>query len=96
MQTIKGKVHFKDVKFEYPSRPSICVLRGLNLIVEPGKTLAIVGESGCGKSTILSLLERFYNPSKGVIVRVYIAYYNLYVLCYSTYTITIYSSISLV
>ncbi|KAL5234824.1 hypothetical protein ACI65C_002234 [Semiaphis heraclei] len=65
--TIKGKIHFKDVKFEYPSRPNVCVLRGLNLIVEPGKTLAIVGESGCGKSTILSLIERFYDPSKGVI-----------------------------
>ncbi|XP_060871148.1 ATP-dependent translocase ABCB1-like [Metopolophium dirhodum] len=65
--TIKGKVHFKDVKFEYPSRPNVRVLQGLNLIVEPGKTLAIVGESGCGKSTILYLLERFYDPSTGVI-----------------------------
>ncbi|CAI6347628.1 unnamed protein product [Macrosiphum euphorbiae] len=65
--TIKGKVHFKDVKFEYPSRPNVRVLRGLNLIVEPGKTLAIVGESGSGKSTILHLLERFYDPSIGVI-----------------------------
>ncbi|XP_016663132.1 multidrug resistance protein 1A isoform X2 [Acyrthosiphon pisum] len=65
--TIKGKVHFKNVKFEYPSRPNVRVLRGLNLIVEPGKTLAIVGESGCGKSTILYLLERFYDPSIGAI-----------------------------
>jgi len=50
----------------------VSVLRGLNFIVEPGKTLAIVGESGCGKSTILSLLERFYDPSKGVIVSCYL------------------------
>lgn len=64
---IKGKVHFKDVKFEYPTRPNVRVLQGLDFIVEPGKTLAIIGESGCGKSTILSLLERFYDPSKGVI-----------------------------
>ncbi|XP_025418287.1 multidrug resistance protein 1-like [Sipha flava] len=64
---IKGKVHFKDVRFKYPSRPNARVLRGLSFTVEPGKTLAIVGESGCGKSTVVSLLERFYDPSKGVI-----------------------------
>lgn len=61
-------MHFKDVRFKYPSRPNARVLRGLNFTVEPGKTLAIVGESGCGKSTVVSLLERFYDPSKGVIV----------------------------
>lgn len=68
-QEIKGKVHFKDVRFRYPSRPDVRVLRGLNFTVEPGKTLAIVGGSGCGKSTVVSLLERFYDPSRGVIVR---------------------------
>lgn len=61
-------MNFKDVKFNYPSRPNTQVLRGLNFTVEPGQTLAIVGESGCGKSTIVSLLERFYDPSTGVIV----------------------------
>lgn len=61
-------MHFKDVRFKYPSRPDTRVLRGLNFTVEPGKTLALVGESGCGKSTVVSLLERFYDPSKGVIV----------------------------
>jgi len=40
----------------------------MDFTVEPGKTLALVGESGCGKSTVISLLERFYNPSFGVIV----------------------------
>ncbi|XP_025201296.1 multidrug resistance protein 1A-like isoform X2 [Melanaphis sacchari] len=65
--TIKGKVQFKDVIFQYPSEPNVHVLQGINFIVEPGKTLAIVGESGCGKSTIVSLLERFYDPSKGMI-----------------------------
>lgn len=56
------------MKFKYPSRPNVRVLRGLNFTVEPGKTLAIVGESGCGKSTVVSLLERFYDPSSGIIV----------------------------
>lgn len=40
----------------------------MNFTVEPGKTLALVGESGCGKSTVISLIERFYNPSCGTIV----------------------------
>lgn len=62
-------MHFKNVRFKYPSRPNVRILRGLDFTVEPGKTLAIVGESGCGKSTVVSLLERFYDPSRGVIVR---------------------------
>lgn len=61
-------MHFKDVRFKYPSRPNTQVLRGLNFTVEPGQTLAIVGESGCGRTTVVSLLERFYDPSRGVIV----------------------------
>lgn len=61
-------MRFIDVRFKYPSRPNTQVLRGLNFTVEPGQTLAIVGESGCGKSTVVSLLERFYDPSTGLIV----------------------------
>ena len=53
------------VSFHYPSRPEVEVLRDLNFSVEPGKTLALVGLSGCGKSTIFSLIERFYNPVNG-------------------------------
>jgi ATP-binding cassette, subfamily B (MDR/TAP), member 1 len=53
------------VEFEYPSRPDIEALRKMSLSVAPGKTLALVGESGCGKSTVVSLLERFYDVRAG-------------------------------
>jgi len=65
---VDGRVEFKDVKFAYPNRPDVQVLRGLNFSLEPGKTLALVGASGCGKSTVIQLLERFYNPSAGQIL----------------------------
>lgn len=67
LDSVAGEVQTSCVKFEYPSRPDIPVLRGLEVAVEPGKTLALVGESGCGKSTIVSLLERFYDPRTGTI-----------------------------
>lgn len=64
---ISGNVVAEDVHFEYPRRPDVRVLRGLTLGIEPGKTLAIVGTSGHGKSTIIALLERFYSIRKGTI-----------------------------
>ncbi|XP_077431738.1 phosphatidylcholine translocator ABCB4-like [Vanacampus margaritifer] len=60
-----GNVQFEDVKFSYPSRPDVPVLRGLNLKVSKGETLALVGSSGCGKSTSIQLLERFYDAKQG-------------------------------
>lgn len=62
---IEGRVAVKDAVFEYPSRPDVAVLRKLSLAVEPGKTLALVGKSGCGKSTVVGLLERFYDVREG-------------------------------
>ncbi|KAK4057478.1 hypothetical protein OIO90_001547 [Microbotryomycetes sp. JL221] len=60
-----GRLTFKDVHFRYPTRPHVRVLRGLNLEVPAGSTVAIVGPSGSGKSTIVQLVERFYDPLAG-------------------------------
>lgn len=65
LEEVRGEIEFRNVKFAYPSRPDTPVLQGLNLRVMPGKTIGLVGGSGSGKSTIISLLERFYNPVNG-------------------------------
>uniref|UniRef100_A0A8B9TQY2 Bile salt export pump n=1 Tax=Anas platyrhynchos TaxID=8839 RepID=A0A8B9TQY2_ANAPL len=63
-----GSIEFLNCKFTYPSRPDIQVLKGLSVAVKPGQTLAFVGSSGCGKSTSVQLLERFYDPEKGSVL----------------------------
>uniref|UniRef100_A0A8C3KQV7 ATP binding cassette subfamily B member 1 n=1 Tax=Calidris pygmaea TaxID=425635 RepID=A0A8C3KQV7_9CHAR len=60
-----GNITIKEVSFNYPNRPEVKILQGLNLKVEKGQTLALVGSSGCGKSTVVQLLERFYDPLDG-------------------------------
>lgn len=65
--TIEGNVDFNNVKFRYPTRPQVTVLRGLDLHITQGQYVALVGPSGCGKSTTIGLLERFYNPQFGKI-----------------------------
>lgn len=60
-------VDYSQIYFSYPTRPSVPILNSLNLIIPKGKTVALVGSSGCGKSTIIQLLERFYDPGYGEI-----------------------------
>uniref|UniRef100_A0A8D1G3E0 ATP binding cassette subfamily B member 11 n=1 Tax=Sus scrofa TaxID=9823 RepID=A0A8D1G3E0_PIG len=64
----QGQIDFVDCKFKYPSRPDVQVLNGLSVSVRPGQTLAFVGSSGCGKSTSIQLLERFYDPDEGKVM----------------------------
>uniref|UniRef100_A0A8C0RDZ9 ATP binding cassette subfamily B member 1 n=1 Tax=Canis lupus familiaris TaxID=9615 RepID=A0A8C0RDZ9_CANLF len=66
--TLEGNVTFNEVVFNYPTRPDIPVLQGLSLEVKKGQTLALVGSSGCGKSTVVQLLERFYDPLAGSVL----------------------------
>jgi len=63
---IKGKASVDKAVFNYPSRPDTRVLDGLSISAAPGKMIALVGASGCGKSTVIALLERWYNLNSGV------------------------------
>lgn len=65
VETMEGNIEFRDVHFRYPTRPEQPVLRGLDLSVKPGQYVALVGASGCGKSTTIAMLERFYDPLAG-------------------------------
>ncbi|KAL6913402.1 hypothetical protein FSHL1_011078 [Fusarium sambucinum] len=62
-----GPIVLDNVRFSYPLRPHAPVLRGIDLDVKPGQFVALVGASGCGKSTMIAMLERFYDPSSGTI-----------------------------
>jgi ATP-binding cassette, subfamily B (MDR/TAP), member 1 len=66
--SIKGEISVIDLHFTYPTRPTDPVLKGFNVEIAAGQTVAFVGRSGSGKSTIVSLLERFYDPQSGSIM----------------------------
>ncbi|MGL5011105.1 MAG: ATP-binding cassette domain-containing protein, partial [Paracoccaceae bacterium] len=67
-EPVRGEILFRDVVVRYPSRPGISALDGMSLHVRPGETVALVGPSGAGKTTVLQLLMRFYDPQAGEIL----------------------------
>ncbi|XP_076892413.1 ABC transporter B family member 1 [Bidens hawaiensis] len=68
LDSVSGLVELKNVNFAYPSRPDVKILNNFSLSVPAGKTIALVGSSGSGKSTVVSLIERFYDPTSGQVM----------------------------
>ena len=64
-----GKVELQSVRFAYPERPKIMVFQDFDLVVDAGKTVALCGQSGSGKSSIVALILRFYDPAAGAVSR---------------------------
>ncbi|KIC34949.1 ABC transporter transmembrane domain-containing protein [Leisingera sp. ANG-M7] len=64
---VKGEIAFDNVTFRYPSRPDVSALDEVSLTVKPGETVAFVGPSGAGKTTIIQMLQRFYDPKQGAV-----------------------------
>ncbi|RLN24346.1 ABC transporter B family member 21-like [Panicum miliaceum] len=65
LEDIRGDIEFRDVYFSYPTRPDEQIFKGFSLAIPSGMTIALVGQSGSGKSTVISLIERFYDPQLG-------------------------------
>lgn len=65
---LQGDITFESVLFSYPTRKDVTVLKGIDISIKPGEKIALVGQSGSGKSTIVQLLFKFYNPDQGKIV----------------------------
>ena len=83
-EKLKGKIEFKNVTFAYPTKPEIDILKNVSFVIEPGQSVGLVGYSGCGKSTIIQLIERFYEVEDGngevLIDDINIKDYNIYSL----------------
>lgn len=70
-EEVQGQITFKNVEFSYPTRPDLQVLQGLNLEIRPNEVTALVGASGCGKSSCIGLIERWYDPSAGIYIYIF-------------------------
>ncbi|KAF5937243.1 hypothetical protein HYC85_024749 [Camellia sinensis] len=65
LENVRGEIELRHISFKYPTRPDIQIFSDLSLTIDSGKTVALVGESGSGKSTVIALLQRFYDPDSG-------------------------------
>ena len=65
LELVEGNIDIHNIHFAYPSRPEKRILQGFSLSIPAGKVVALVGSSGCGKSTVISLMARFYDPAEG-------------------------------
>ncbi|ESW28406.1 hypothetical protein PHAVU_003G283900 [Phaseolus vulgaris] len=68
LKTVEGTIELKGIRFNYPSRPEVVIFNNFNLKVPAGKNIALVGHSGCGKSSVISLILRFYDPTFGKVM----------------------------
>lgn len=68
LEDIQGEIELKEVYFSYPARPEELIFNGFSLHIPSGTTAALVGQSGSGKSTVISLVERFYDPQAGEVL----------------------------
>ena len=64
---VKGKVEFRNVSFAYPGNEGASVIEDFNLVISPGETIGILGATGCGKTSLISLIPRFYDVTKGAV-----------------------------
>jgi len=80
LDQVHGNIEFKDVTFSYPSRPDVMIFRNFNIFFPSGKTVAVVGGSGSGKSTVVSLIERFYDPNSGNLIEFVFCYLSLWLV----------------
>ena len=68
LKNVEGKIELRGVQFSYPSRPDALIFKDFDLKVRSGKSIALVGQSGSGKSSVLALILRFYDPTAGKVM----------------------------